>query len=364
MTDPLPLRPLPLRRRTARTGADLAAAGVIAAERIAEIDAVAARYSVAVTPALLDAMNPGNPADPVALQFLPDTRELTATSAELVDPIGDDAHSPVKGVVHRYPDRVLLTPILHCPLYCRFCFRREKVGGEEAVLNAADLTAALDYIRAHSEIWEVILTGGDPLMLPVAQLKSLLAELDAIPHVQTIRLHSRVPIGDPDRIGPPLLDALSIETALWVAVHCNHAQELTALAEAACRRLSKAGIPLVSQTVLLKGVNDDPMGMEQLMRALVRNRIKPYYLHHLDLAPGTQHFRTSIATGQEIMRHLRGRASGLCQPGYVLDIPGGHGKAPIGPVYLQVRDENQEADWQIEDWQGTRHAYTDHGNDQ
>jgi len=187
-------------------------------------------------------------------------------------------------------------------------------------------------------------------MLPPARLQALVTALDAMPNVQVIRFHSRVPIGDPERVGPALLAALDTsDTAVWVAVHCNHARELSPAAEAACRRLSRAGIPLVSQTVLLKGVNDDAQVMEDLMRALVRNRIKPYYLHHLDLAPGTGHFRASIDDGQAIMRHLRGRASGLCQPTYVLDIPGGHGKAPIGPVYRHGDT--------VEDWQGAHHIY-------
>lgn len=346
MTDP---RPLPSRRRTARTAVDLAEAGMVPKERVVEIEAVAARYAVAVTPALLDLIAPPAPADPIARQFIPDGRELEAAPDDLPDPIGDHKWSPVKGVVHRYPDRVLLTPILHCPLYCRFCFRREKVGGEEAVLADTDLTAALDYIRSHAEVWEVVLTGGDPLMLPAARLKSLLDTLDAIPHVQVIRIHSRIPVGDPERVTPALLDALTTRKALWLAVHCNHPRELSPAAEDALRRLSRAGIPLLGQSVLLKGVNDSPEVIEALMRALVRNRVKPYYLHHPDLAPGTRHFRLPIAQGQQLMRHLRGRVSGLCQPTYILDIPGGHGKSPIGPGYLDGDT--------VEDWQGVRHTY-------
>ncbi len=345
MTD----RPASPPRRTLRSPAALAEAGLIPPETVAALDRVAARFSVAVTPLLADLMDPADPADPIARQFLPDARELEDAPEDHPDPIGDQRFSPVKGIVHRYPDRVLLTPLRHCPVYCRFCFRRETVGGGEAVLSEAELAAALDYIRAHESVWEVVITGGDPLMLPPARLAGLMAALEAIPHVAVIRLHSRVPISDPARIDTALLAALATEKALWLAVHCNHARELTAAAETALRRLSLAGIPLLGQTVLLKGVNDDAASLEAVMRALVKNRVKPYYLHHPDLAPGTGHFRLPIVRGQALMRHLRGRASGLCQPSYILDIPGGHGKSPIGPTYL--------SDQGIEDWQGQIHPY-------
>ncbi len=348
-SEPMPVHALADRRRTLRRSSELVTAGLVAPDKLAEIDAVAARYAVAVTPTLLDLIDLADDGDPLARQFVPDGRELDSAAGEGPDPIGDDVHSPVRGVVHRYPDRVLLTPILHCPVYCRFCFRRARVGGAEAALTEAEITAALSYIASHPEVWEVVVTGGDPLVLPAARLRRLVAALSAIPHVAVIRLHSRVPISDPERINPAVLDALTSEKAVWLAIHCNHPRELGPAARAACRRLAAAGVPLVSQTVLLKGVNDDPAVMEALMRALVANRIKPYYLHHLDLAPGTGHFRTSISEGQAVMRHLRGRVSGLCQPTYVLDIPGGHGKVPVGPVYLHA-DE-------VEDWQGSKHSY-------
>jgi lysine 2,3-aminomutase len=336
------------RRRTLRTGRELATAGLIPPERIAGIDRVAARYAVALTPAVLDLIDPSDPADPIARQYVPDAHELESAPEERDDPIGDAAHSPVKGIVHRYPDRVLLTPILHCPVYCRFCFRRARVGGAEAVLPQAELEAALDHIRKHDEIWEVVVTGGDPFMLPPARIAALVRALDAIPHLAVIRFHTRVPVSDPARVTPALVAALATDKALWVAIHCNHPRELSPEAAAACRHLTAAGIPLLGQTVLLKGVNDDAATLEALLRAMVRNRIKPYYLHHLDQASGTAHFRTSVEEGLGIMRALRGRVSGLAQPDYVLDIPGGFGKAPLGPSYLQ-------ADGTIEDWRGGRH---------
>ena len=335
---------------TLRRGADFAVAGLVGEDQAAAIDRVAERYAVALTPLLADLIDPTDADDPIARQFIADERELAATEEELPDPIGDHAHAPLKGVVHRYPDRVLLTPLLHCPVYCRFCFRRERVGGAEKALSEAELQAALDYIATHPEIWEVVITGGDPLMLPPARLAALLQALEEIPHVQVIRLHSRIPIADPARIGDALIAALSLQRAtLWLAVHCNHPRELSPDAAAACRRLSFAGIPLLGQTVLLKGVNDRAETLEDLFRAMVAHRIKPYYLHHLDLAPGTGHFRTTIADGQDLMRTLRGRLSGICQPTYVLDIPGGAGKVPVGPVYWQ--------EGEVTDWQGESHAY-------
>ncbi len=339
---------IPPARRTLHIGAELAAAGTVAPERIAEIDQVAARYAVSVTPALLDLIDTADPADPIARQFIPDAAELETAPNELHDPIGDLSYSPVKGIVHRYPDRVLLTPLLTCPVYCRYCFRRERVGQEKA-LNATELNTALDYIRTHDAIWEVILTGGDPLMLTASRIGEIIAALNAIPHVRTIRIHSRVPVADPARITSELIAALDGAKPVWLAVHVNHARELSDAARAACAQLAKSGVPLVGQTVLLKGVNDDAATMETLLRAMVETRIKPYYLHHLDLAPGTGHFRTSIEAGQTMMKQLRGRVSGLCQPEYVLDIPGGHGKAPIGPVYREGGT--------VEDWQGTAHTY-------
>jgi lysine 2,3-aminomutase len=343
-------------RASARRAADLVAAGVIAPERAAAVDAVAARYAMAVTPEMLALIDPADPADPIARQFLPDPRELKASPGESPDPIGDERHSPVKGVVHRYPDRVLLKPLHACPVYCRFCFRREMVGPQGEALSATELDAALGYVAAHGEIAEVILSGGDPLMLSARRLEALVARLEAIPHVEVLRVHSRVPVVDPTRVTPALVRALKPRRlAPWLAVHCNHPRELTEAARTALGRLADAGIALLGQTVLLKGVNDDAEVLAGLMRAMLRARIKPYYLHHADLAPGTAHFRTTLATGQRLMRRLRGRFSGLAQPSYVLDIPGGHGKAPAGPSYLRELGGTLE----IEDWQGRRHRYAD-----
>ncbi|MSP89490.1 MAG: lysine-2,3-aminomutase-like protein [Alphaproteobacteria bacterium] len=341
-------------RRVARSTDALIDAGLARDDQRAALDAVALRFTVAVTPDMIDLIDPADPADPIARQFAPDPAELTLRPGESGDPIGDEAHSPVKGIVHRYPDRVLLKPLHTCPVYCRFCFRREMVGPGAKALSAAELNAALDYIGTHKEIWEVIVTGGDPFMLSTRRLSTIMAALGRIPHVAVIRFHTRVPVAEPARVTPDLVAALKSDKAVYVAIHCNHARELTPAARQACRRLGRAGIPLLGQSVLLKGVNDNPATLEALMRALVAARIKPYYLHHGDLARGTGHFRTTIEEGQALMRALRGRVSGLCQPSYVLDLPGGHGKVPVGPGYL---NRAGDGGYTVEDYRGRRHAY-------
>jgi lysine 2,3-aminomutase len=317
--------------------------------------AAAQSMAIAITPEMLALIDRADLAhDPIARQFVPSAAETDVSADELADPIGDEARSPVKGLVHRYPDRVLLKPIHVCPVYCRFCFRREKVGPGGEALSAAELEAALDYIRAHPEIWEVILTGGDPLMLAPRRLGELIAALDAIPHVAVIRVHSRVPVVDPGRVTGELVASLKPRRAsLWLGIHCNHARELADPARAALACLADAGIPLMGQTVLLRGVNDDIETLEALMRALVTCRVKPYYLHHPDLVRGTGHFRVSIEHGQALMKALRGRLSGVAQPTYVLDVPGGHGKVPIGPAYLG----DDPSTLTIEDAFGGHHRY-------
>jgi lysine 2,3-aminomutase len=335
-----------------RTPGDLVAANLAGNERLRSLEQVAARYAVSITPAVTDLIDPADPFDPIARQFVPDPRELIVSPEEDPDPIGDDAHSPVEGIVHRYPDRVLLKVVNACAVYCRFCFRREMVGPGQGSLSPAKLDGALDYIRQNPQIWEVILTGGDPLVLSARRLQDVVARIAAIAHVKVIRVHTRVPVAAPARITPALVRALrSPGKATFVVLHANHPRELTMQVRAACARLIDAGIPMLSQSVLLRGVNDDVETLGTLMRKLVENRIKPYYLHHADLAPGTAHLRTGVAEGQALMRKLHGRTSGLCQPTYVLDIPGGFGKSPIGPSYLN-------ADCSIvEDFNGRRHTY-------
>ena len=355
-----------LNTATLRQPAELVARGLAPAAALADLEQVAARYAVAVTPDIAALIDPSDPDDPIARQFIPDARELIEQPGESADPIGDDTHSPVAGIVHRYPDRVLFKLVHVCAVYCRFCFRREMVGpGKATALSEGAYRDALDYIRNHSEVWEVILTGGDPLMLSPRRIAEIMVDLAAIDHVKVIRIHTRVPVADPARISPEMVAALKVEGATtWLAIHANHPRELSDTARAAVARLADAGIPLVSQSVLLRGVNDDAATLEALMRALVECRIKPYYLHHGDLAPGTAHLRTTIEHGQELMRALRGRVSGLCQPDYVLDIPGGFGKSPVGPAYLTredsfcgEREPSQETRYRVADYCGEVHVY-------
>ncbi len=327
-------------------------AGLVDAAEAGVLEQVAAGFRIRVTPAMRQAAAaPG-----VAAQFVPDARELLVRPEELVDPIGDAAHSPAPGLTHRYPDRVILHITKTCEVYCRFCFRREVVG-EDGSLPESDLAAALDYIAAVPAIREVVLTGGDPMVLSARRIAALLARLDAIPHLDLVRFHTRVPVVAPHRIDDAMLAALRPgRLAVWVVIHTNHAAELTDAARAALARLADAGLPLLSQTVLLRGVNADPAVLEELFRALLRNRVKPYYLHHCDLARGTGHFRTSIAEGLAIMASMRGRISGTALPRYVLDLPGGHGK-----VGLESGDAVAEGGgrWRIRDWRGNWHDYRD-----
>jgi lysine 2,3-aminomutase len=342
--------------KTLRTIADLSRARLVAPEQVPALAKVADRYAVAVTPEMAQIIDSADRADPIARQFVPDAAELQRLPEESADPLDEERLSPVPGVVHRYPDRVLLKLTHACPVYCRFCFRREVVGpGGPQALSDAALSAALGYIAGDPGIWEVILTGGDPLVLSPRRVAEVTRRLSAIETVKVLRWHTRVPAVDPARVTQDLAAALrSPAKAVYVALHANHPRELNPAARAACARLIDAGIAMVSQTVLLRGVNDEPETLAALMRAFVECRIKPYYLHHPDLAPGTSRFRLTIAEGQAIVRQLRGRLSGLAQPTYVLDIPGGHGKVPVGPDYL--------ADGRrVADPRGTMHEYPERG---
>jgi lysine 2,3-aminomutase len=331
---------------TLRNAEALLAAGLIDPAAVSGISATEARYAVAISAAMQALIQ--TPGDPIGRQFIPDPAELLTGPHESTDPIGDDALSPVKGVVHRYPDRALLKPLLICPVYCRFCFRREHVGPDGGVLTDAELQIAYEWFAAHPGVTEVILTGGDPLMLSPRRLRGIIATLSAMPHIQTIRIHSRVPVADPDRLTDELVSTMETDRSLWLVVHANHAREFAPAASAALRRVRTLGIPVLGQSVLLRGVNDSSEALEALFRAMIANRVKPYYLHQLDPAPGTARFHVPIDEGRALLGSLRGRVTGLAWPTYVLDIPGGFGKVPIGPDY-------RLPDGSVRDFQGLLH---------
>ena len=341
---------------TLRTAADIVEAGLGRPEKLAELERVAARYAVAISPVMAELIDPNDPHDPISAQFLPDAAELRQTGDERADPIGDKAHEAVPGLVHRYSDRVLLKLSNVCAVYCRFCFRREMVGpGQAAHLSDGEIDAAVGYVAAYPEIWEVIVSGGDPLVLSPRRLAAVSRGIAAIPHVKVLRWHSRVPLVAPERIDASLVEALRAEgLTTWLALHANHPDEFTKAGCAALGRIADAGIPMVSQTVLLRGINDDAETLASLMRLFVENRVKPYYLHHGDLAPGTSHFRTGLDKGRALARKLRGHASGLCQPTYVLDLPGGFGKVPVAACHAEDLGNGR---FRIEDIRGALHEY-------
>jgi len=319
-----------------------------------ELEEAAFRHPVSLTPLLVDLIDPDDIADPIARQFVPSPLEIEEDGQALSDPIGDQANAPVTGIVHRYPDRLLLNLLHACPAYCRFCFRRGKVGRNGGLLSPEDTTRAMAYIREHKEVWEVILSGGEPLMLSPRRLRETLMELRAMAHIRALRIHTRAPITIPERMTPELVRLLASGTKpVSLLIHCNHPRELSPAALGAIGRLADAGIPLFSQSVLLKGVNDDPEILATLMRRFVECRIKPHYLHHPDLARGTKHFRVSLSEGMTIVRQLHGTLSGLCQPRYMLDIPGGHGKAAI--LSDQVKKIGE--DWLVTNFKGQDFLY-------
>lgn len=345
-------------KRTLLSLDDLKEAKLLSPDDAQKLNTVAQRYSIAVTPEVVALLSDAAAHDPIARQFLPDEQELQIKPQELADPIGDNAHSPIAGLVHRYDDRVLVKLLTVCPVYCRFCFRRETVGrGKGDLLTLAEIDAALDYIAQQSQISEVILTGGDPMILSPHRIAHLTKKLAQISHVEVLRVHTRTPTTAPERVTHEWLEALTASNkAIFLALHINHVSELTANARQAIARIRKADIALLSQTVLLRGVNDDVETLIRLMRALKALQVKPYYLHHPDLAPGTSHFRLSLTQGQKIYAEMSQRLTGLALPAYVLDLPGGHGKIRISK---ETVEEERVGLWRIKDRYGRTHAYQD-----
>ncbi len=327
--------------RTITSIAGLTDAGLLTVDNSAEFEQLAKRYAVAITPAIANNIDVANPDDPLAQQFVPSLDELTTHGAETPDPISDEPFSPVKGIVHRYPDRALLKVVNICPVYCRFCFRREMVGPSEgAGLSGLEIDAALTYIAETPAISEVIVTGGDPFVLSPRRLADLTAKISSIPSVRKIRWHTRVPMVMPEKINAQLIAALTAPGRdVRIAVHANHANEFTNKSKDACLTLHAAGFEILSQSVLLKGINDCSNTIAELMMSYSEVGARPYYLHHGDLAPGTSHFRTTIAAGMTLMRELAETLPEALRPKYILDVPGGSGKIELNDQTCQQQSD-------------------------
>lgn len=319
-----------------------------------EIEACTARFRMAVTPYFLSLIDPDDPDDPLRRQCIVSARELESAPCDRADPLNEGGSSVTPHIVHRYPDRVLLLVTMQCGMYCRHCTRRRIVGEKDAVPSIETLDRELDYVRAHPEIRDVLISGGDPLTLPTGHLEQIIRLLRGIEHVDIIRIGTRVPCVLPMRIDDELTSMLKKYHPIWINVQFNHVRELTPQSEEACRKLADAGIPLGNQSVLLKGINDDPETMKALLLRLVHNRIRPYYLYQCDLTEGIGHFRTDVQKGVEILHSLQGYISGFAVPKYVIDAPGGGGKVPIGYDYVKSMDENAVT---FENYKGELYTY-------
>jgi lysine 2,3-aminomutase len=319
-----------------------------------EINTCLGTFRMAITPYYASLIDPNDPHDPIRMQAVPSILETRVDENDLCDPLGEMADSPVPHVVHRYPDRVLLLVTLQCAMYCRHCTRRRAVGEEDKPITEAQLQKAISYIRAHAEIRDVLISGGDPLTMSTAKLEHIIASLRAIEHVEIIRIGTRVPVVMPMRITQELTDMLRKYHPIWINTHFNHPNELTPESARACAALVDAGIPLGNQTVLLRSVNDNAETMKRLLLGLVKMRVRPYYLYQCDLSCGIGHFRTRVEAGIEIMHQLTGNISGYALPKYVIDAPGGGGKIPLGYDYVVSRDDQEVV---LENYRGQRYRY-------
>jgi lysine 2,3-aminomutase len=299
------------------------------------IDGCGDKLTMSIPPYFASLIDPNDPKCPIRLQSIPQVHELKTAPEEMRDPCGEDSHSPVHGLVHRYPDRVLFLVNEMCAMYCRYCTRSRMVGDGRRTLSTETYNAAFDYIRSHKKVRDVLISGGDPLTMGDRMLEMIIKTLKEIPHVEFIRIGSRIPVTLPQRVTPELVAMLKKYSPLWMSIHFNHPKEITERVKSACGMLADAGIPLGSQTVLLKGVNDSPEIMKKLMHELLKIRVRPYYIYQCDPILGSKHFRTKVSTGLEIMEKLRGHTTGYAVPTYVIDGPGGGGKIPLSPDYIK-----------------------------
>ena len=299
------------------------------------------RLALAVTPYFASLMDSVNPNCPIRRQAIPRIEECHLSKNDMVDPCGEDKDSPVPGLVHRYPDRVLLLVTDQCAVYCRYCTRRRLVGSNERSITPGNFEEVLRYLKSHRKIRDVLLSGGDPLLLENERLEEILSRLRVLPHIELLRIGTRVPVTLPQRVTSGLVRMLKKYHPLMVSIHFTHPKEITDAVRKACNELADGGIPLGSQTVLLKGINDKPYIMKRLVHELLKIRVRPYYIYQCDLATGTEHFRTSVATGIQILEKLRGHTTGYAVPTFVVDAPGGGGKIPLEPVYLVSRGKGK-----------------------
>ncbi|MCK5179940.1 MAG: KamA family radical SAM protein [Candidatus Omnitrophica bacterium] len=299
------------------------------------------KMTMSISPYFASLMDPDDVACPIRLQCVPQAHEFDRSPEEMADPCAEDQHSPVHGLVHRYPDRVLFLVNEMCATYCRYCTRSRMIGEGRRTLSRETYEAAFDYIRAHKEVRDVLISGGDPLMLSNRMLEYIVKSVKAIPHVEFVRIGTRVPVVLPQRVTSELVGMLKKYSPLWMSIHFNHSKEITKRVKFACDLLADAGIPLGSQTVLLKGINDTPAVMKKLMHDLLKIRVRPYYIYQCDPIQGSGHFRTPVSIGIRIMEKLRGYTSGYAVPTFVIDAPGGGGKVPMGPDYVISREDNK-----------------------
>jgi len=331
------------------TADELARVVALSADERAGLAGSARLFRVGITPYYASLMDPDNASCPIRMQSIPSPAEADVRDEELRDPLGEDSHRPAPTVVHKYPDRALFLVVDRCGIYCRHCNRRRLVGQEESPISRDDLARALDYIRRTPAIRDVLISGGDPLTLSTARLEEIIAALRAIPHVEIVRIGTRVPVVLPMRVDDELCAMLKKYHPIYVNTHFNHPKELTPRARAACEKLADAGIPIGNQTVLLRGVNSSARVLRKLFTELLRCRVRPYYLFQGDVAAGTSHLRTSVETGIALMQELRGHISGLAIPHLVIDTPGGMGKVSIGPDYVVARGPDK---WTLRNYEG------------
>ena len=320
------------------------------------IEGCGKKLTMSLSPYFASLIDPDNPSCPIRLQSIPQGYELEISPEEMSDPCGEEKHSPVHGLVHRYPDRVLFLVNEMCSMYCRYCTRSRMVGDGERTLNTATYDKAFEYIRAHKEIRDVLISGGDPLMLSDRILEYILKTTKAIAHVEFVRIGSRVPVTLPQRITTDLVDMLKKYNPLWMSIHFNHPKEITKRVKFACDLLADSGIPMGSQTVLLKGVNDSPKIMKKLMHELLKIRVRPYYIYQCDPIQGSKHFRTPVSVGLNIMEQLRGHTTGYAVPTFVIDGPGGGGKIPLSPDYVVSREKDH---YVLRNYAGQQFIYHD-----